>query len=160
MVSATPAGAAPTPTPTPIPTPTSPPTVNPAWCAGYRLFGGIHWCPADARGVAATRYGTGRRVFLNEVVVTGVEPTKLFGSQHLPCPPGKLCAPECCTVNLRLYWPGSSRPQVADILRLHGRTTEGSLALSGFVKLGVVPPCDPYGDCYPVVVAQAGSGTR
>ena len=98
-------------------------------------FGGKHYCPADVAGVEGTRYGLGRRVWLNEANVVAVD----ADSVELAWPHG--CAPQdwvgCQDFDfLSVPWEGSHRPRAGILVRLYGTTTKGSLIPAGYVRTG------------------------
>lgn len=113
-------------------------------CSGRSWFGGLHYCPATIEGVAATRYGTGRRVWLDSVHVLTVRTDTVTVSQlrQKPCSPDAWsCLPDYYRVELVVPWSGTHRPKVSDMVRLYGTTTVGTMDPAGYVRTGT---CDPY----------------
>lgn len=121
-------------------TPTAPAE---ALCNGRSYFGDKHYCPATIEGVTATTYGTGRRVWLSDVIVYSTPPSTVtvFQERYQECPPGQLCgAGFFYPVSLTVPWTGTHRPRQGLVIRLYGTTTAGSLTPAGYVMTGDCGP--------------------
>jgi hypothetical protein len=101
-------------------------------CRDRSWFGGKHYCPADVQGVLTTKYGTGRRVWLDRANVVGVDEHSV-----------RLAWPLCDDLYgcnefdfLTVPWEGRHRPSTGIEVRLYGTTTEGSLTPAGYVNIG------------------------
>jgi len=102
-------------------------------CWNRSWFGGQHYCPADVQGVLATKYGTGRRVWLDRANVVGVDLHTVRLAWAQGCQEPYTCRDfEFLTVP----WEGRHRPSTGIEIRLYGTTTEGSLTPAGYVNTG------------------------
>ena len=117
--------------------------LSPAPAAGAACtYGGTQYCPATIEGVAATRYGTGSRVWLDQAFVTAVTTTRVTVAQKRvvssPCTPGSYCGQgfTITFVHLDVPWRDGRRPTYGTQMRLYGTTTTGTLVPTGFVATG------------------------
>lgn len=103
-------------------------------CWYHYWFGGRHFCPADPEGVASTRYGTGRRVWLGQAEVSAVDDDSVSFAFPDGCEPYETF---CDTFTfLSVPWTGTHRPRAGIEVRLYGTTTEGSLTPTGYIRTG------------------------
>lgn len=102
------------------------------------LYQGQSYCPGTALGVKNTMYGTGKRILLAGVSVTGIRGTTATVSSTTvtPCPPNKYCgATVTITVtSISVSLSGLAvRPTVGSYGDLYGITGVKTLTASAFV---------------------------
>ncbi len=123
--------------------PVAVPTADATLCSGYSSYKGSIYCPASIEGVKATQYGTGKRVYLDQVTVDRVTSTSITVAQQR----ARACSPSswgCGAgsiyyVYLTVPWTGTGRPSYGDVITLYGRTTQSTLVADGQVRLGYCP---------------------
>ena len=107
-------------------------------------FGGSYYCLVTIEDVAATRFGTGKRVYLDGAFVTDVAPTTITVAQTrytndcIPTPEHPYCGAgiQITFVYLKVAWSGTHRPAYGTQLRLYGPSIRGSLTPRGYVSTG------------------------
>jgi hypothetical protein len=113
-------------------------------CSYRSGFGGSYYCRVNIEDVTSTRYGTGKRVYLQDAFVSGITPSTVTVSQTrysndcTPTPDSPWCGATVTItfVDLTVAWKGGHRPALGTKLRLYGTTIPASMTPAGYVRTG------------------------